>query len=138
MRMHSRSWLLLAAVVAAGLALTVAVSGIERQLWNNVQDLFGYGGPHSDKADGSRNLFHTSADIRGLKQGETYSQFTARRDSGVDEGFAGFGCLDTCKGHEEGYRWAIRQQIEDPIDCQAASWAFLEGCAAYALDRNRR
>lgn len=129
--------LAMGAVVSAVLLFLLAMDDGVRQ---NAADLFGYGGVHSDADEGSRDLFHTEVSIRGRRGGETYAAFDARRDAspGV-EGFHGFGCLESCASHEAGYLWAASQKLANASDCRGASWAFVEGCAAYSWSaRNGR
>lgn len=96
------------------------------------QDLFGYGGAHSDEVTGSRDLFHSGAPIGGRWMGETYGEYDSRRDRTVSASFFGFGCMEDCREQKAGYRWAVRHNVSDIGDCAGLSWAFLEGCVAYA------
>lgn len=127
-----RPWIVFIAMGLVIVAIAAAFVGIDPGLRRSVQDILGYGGPHSDESTGGRHLFHTGANIRGLKQGETYAAYVVRRDSaGSSEGFMGFPCVDTCKEIEAGYRWAERNRVADPKGCGGASWPFVEGCVAY-------
>ncbi len=125
-------WAALAGLVL-GILFLVALNPDFRPLRNWTVDLFGYGGPHSDKSDSGRDLFHTRVDIRATKNGETYAGFNARRDLEANTAFYGFGCIAPCGEHLEGYRWAVRHNVTDPAECGGLSWAFAEGCAAYAI-----
>ncbi len=66
--------LILAIAGSAGLFLLLIVlaAGLHKEVIGDVQDLLGYGGPHSDGASGSRDLFHSGVPIGGVKAGETY------------------------------------------------------------------
>jgi hypothetical protein len=39
------------------------------------------------------------------------------------------------QGHEAGYEWAEENDIDDPDDCGGNSDSFIEGCQAYAEER---
>lgn len=49
--------------------------------------------------------------------------------------FSGYRCTSDCSGHEAGWQWAENQGIEDPGDCGGRSQSFIEGCIAYAEER---
>lgn len=49
--------------------------------------------------------------------------------------FNGYPCTIDCSGHEAGYDWADENGIEDPDDCGGNSQSFVEGCRAYAEER---
>ena len=55
----------------------------------------------------------------------------------VPRTFHGYGCLDDCSGHEAGYEWAEENDIADPDDCDGNSESFIEGCRAYADERQQ-
>ena len=128
-----RPGLLLAAMALVVLAFIAALVAMDAGLRGSVVDLFGYGGPHSDEASGSRALFHTGVPIDGVKNGETYSAYNARRHTEEQAGFGGFGCPGGCARHEAGYRWAEENKVTSPRDCRGSSWEFVEGCAALVL-----
>ncbi|HEY9553765.1 hypothetical protein [Allosphingosinicella sp.] len=115
------------------LALLVLAMGLQQPLIRIVQDMFGYGGPHSDEVTGNRDLFHSGVRIGGRRAGETYGDYDIRRDRAATNHFFGFGCVENCREQKAGYRWAVRHDIADPGDCAGLTWAFLEGCAAYAV-----
>ncbi len=85
---------------------------------------------------GSRNLFHSGVPISGVKAGETYGAYDARRDAAAATEYFGFGCLGDCRPQEAGHRWAVQHRIAKPRDCAGTSWGFVEGCAAYSLPRS--
>ena len=127
-----RPWILIAAMCLVMVAVAAALLGAVPDLRRPVQDFLGYGGPHTDESTGSRYLFHTGADIRGEKKGETYSAYVTRRESlETTEGFMGFPCVATCKELEAGYRWAEAKGVTDARSCRGPSWPFVEGCVAY-------
>lgn len=131
-RMSSdRPWIVL---VAMGLVLVVMlglIASMDPSFRNKAQDLFGYGGPHSDEEIGSRDLFHSGADISGQKEGESYAAYDARRNRIATAGFEGFGCLDTCRELQVGYRWAEANRVDQASRCRGATWPLVEGCVAY-------
>lgn len=45
--------------------------------------------------------------------------------------FYGYECTDDCRGHEEGFDWAKRNNIEYTSDCGGNSRSFIEGCQAW-------
>jgi hypothetical protein len=49
--------------------------------------------------------------------------------------FMGYPCTVDCSGHEAGYEWAEEHDIDDPDDCGGNSDSFIEGCQAYAEER---
>lgn len=49
--------------------------------------------------------------------------------------FHGYECTEDCSGHEAGYAWAERHDIDDPDDCGGNSQSFIEGCQAYAEEQ---
>lgn len=48
--------------------------------------------------------------------------------------FHGYECTVDCSGHEAGYDWAERHDIDDEDDCGGNSESFIEGCKAYVHD----
>ena len=135
--MSKRSGLLLVAsgALVGGLVLMFTGPAGGPSLGGRIQDAFGYGGPHTDTPDHGRTLFHSAVDIGGVRGGLTYAQFNARRATNTVEGFAGFGCLETCASHEAGYRWAAKHGIAKASECIGLSWSEIEGCAAF-VSRN--
>lgn len=115
------------------LLLVLFATGLHRDALRGIQDVFGYGGPHSDEATGSRDLFHSGVPIGGLRGGETYGAYDARRDAVAVTAHRGFGCLGDCRAQEAGYRWAAERRIARPRDCAGPSWSFVEGCAALVI-----
>lgn len=49
--------------------------------------------------------------------------------------FMEYTCTIDCSGHEAGYEWAEENDIDDPDDCGGNSDSFIEGCIAYAEER---
>ena len=45
--------------------------------------------------------------------------------------FHGYGCTQDCSGHEAGYDWADRNNIQNENDCHGNSNSFSEGCRAW-------
>lgn len=133
---RDRSWLFVLAMGFVVIAIIIAIASIDRGIREAAQDMFGYGGPHSDESYGGRDLFHTGADIGGTKGGETYATYDARRDAEAADGFGGFACPGSCDTHRAGYDWAKKQNLGDDGQCRGPNWAFLEGCVAYVYERN--
>jgi hypothetical protein len=51
------------------------------------------------------------------------------------QNFHGYPCLEDCSGHEASYDWAEKHDIDDADDCGGKSNSFVEGCEAYATER---
>ena len=55
-----------------------------------------------------------------------------------DRSYGGFECTDDCSGHEAGYKWATRHDVEDEENCpDGNSQSFHEGCVARTRDSFR-
>lgn len=87
---------------------------------------------------GQVDLTDTDADISGVKGGETYDEYKARRDglNGSAGSYEGYGCTEDCSGHQAGYEWAEAHSVTDASDCGGDSWSFQEGCVAYAQEQS--
>lgn len=44
-------------------------------------------------------------------------------------------CTQDCSGHEAGFEWARDKDISDPSGCGGNSQSFIEGCEAFAEER---
>ncbi len=49
--------------------------------------------------------------------------------------FGGYPCTVDCSGHSAGYDWAADKGIEDADDCGGNSNSFIEGCRAWAEEK---
>ena len=127
--------LIVATMGVAVASILLFLLGMDPSVRQAAADRLGYGGPHVDEAGDGRDLFHSGVPIAGTKSGMTYTVYDARRDTSQSQAFSGFGCVHTCKRHEEGYRWAAGRQIATPQECNGSTWEFVEGCAAFALGR---
>ncbi|SEN92092.1 hypothetical protein SAMN05216404_108141 [Nitrosospira multiformis] len=67
--------------------------------------------------------------------GEYQSKTTAPYARHAPPTFMGYTCTIDCSGHEAGYEWAEENDIHDPDDCGGNSDSFIEGCIAYAEER---
>jgi hypothetical protein len=47
-------------------------------------------------------------------------------------------CQSTCEGHEEGYKWAEKQDIREHQECQNNSKSFQEGCFVWVTRHQGR
>lgn len=58
-------------------------------------------------------------------------------DSAADspKTFHGDPCTSDCSGHQAGYDWAERHDIDDEDDCGGNSESFIEGCKAYVREQ---
>lgn len=45
--------------------------------------------------------------------------------------FYGYDCTEDCSGHEAGYNWAKKNDINRTCKCNGSSQSFSEGCEAY-------
>lgn len=127
----------------AGIALTAALAaafaisrGVGDSMATEAQDPFGYAASDVGEAGADRDLYRTGAATSGERGGQTYAEYDAQRDALSVDAFEGFGCIESCEGHEAGWAWAKENEIGDPADCGGDSWSFAEGCTAYA-EQNR-
>jgi hypothetical protein len=124
--MNARPFLIAGAVLATGFTLSSFGT------FDGQPEPFGFTSPEYPDADSAdRTLLGTDADTSCIKGGMTYAQYNADRSDWLDS-FKGYGCKESCAGHEAGYAWAEKNGIGDPADCGGNSWDFEEGCAAYA------
>jgi hypothetical protein len=57
-------------------------------------------------------------------------------DSADDPGtFHGDLCTVDCSGHQAGYDWAERHDIDNENNCRGNSDSFIEGCKAYVREQ---
>lgn len=49
--------------------------------------------------------------------------------------FNGYECTEDCSGHEAGYEWAEKNEIDDVDDCDSKSDSFTEGCISYVEEQ---
>lgn len=47
-------------------------------------------------------------------------------------------CTEDCSGHEAGFAWAQQNDIADASDCGGNSQSFIEGCEAFAEERQEQ
>lgn len=47
-------------------------------------------------------------------------------------------CTEDCSGHEAGFAWAQENDFADPADCGGNSQSFIEGCEAFAQERQEQ
>ncbi len=47
-------------------------------------------------------------------------------------------CTEDCSGHEAGFTWAQQNDIADASDCGGNSQSFIEGCEAFAEERQEQ
>lgn len=52
------------------------------------------------------------------------------------DSFNGYECIEDCSGHEAGYEWAEKNEIEDEDDCDTPSNSFTEGCISYLEEKS--
>ena len=57
-------------------------------------------------------------------------------DSVEDNG--NYTCTGDCSGHEAGFEWARENDIGDGSDCGGNSQSFIEGCEAFAEERQEQ
>jgi hypothetical protein len=63
---------------------------------------------------------------------DDYSDDTSAHDPDT---FRGDTCTVDCSGHQAGYDWAERRNIDDEDNCGGNSESFIEGCKAYVLEQ---
>lgn len=126
-------------MIRTALALSLlALAACDNSMATETPDVFGYADRSSLDEAGDRDLVQLGLSPSGVKGGQTYAEFDAARDLAADDSFHGFGCLESCDGHEAGWRWAEDNGIGDPVDCGGNSWSFEEGCVAYAAEQLER
>lgn len=59
----------------------------------------------------------------------------SRIDAFSIEDAGNYVCTEDCAGHEAGFAWAQENDIEDAADCGGNSMSFIEGCEAFAQER---
>ncbi|MCI4567202.1 hypothetical protein [Lysobacter sp. CFH 32150] len=47
-------------------------------------------------------------------------------------------CTEDCSGHEAGFAWAQENDVADASDCGGNSQSFVEGCEAFAQERQEQ
>lgn len=47
-------------------------------------------------------------------------------------------CTEDCSGHEAGFAWAQANDVADASDCGGNSQSFIEGCEAFAEERQEQ
>lgn len=47
-------------------------------------------------------------------------------------------CTQDCSGHEAGFAWAQENDVADASDCGGNSQSFIEGCEAFAEERQEQ
>ena len=52
--------------------------------------------------------------------------------------FHGYPCTVDCSGHEAGYDWAEKKDIDSTFDCSGNSNSFNEGCEAYVEEQEQK
>jgi len=52
--------------------------------------------------------------------------------------FRGYPCTVDCSGHQAGYDWAERKDIDSTYDCHGNSNSFNEGCEAYVEEQEQK
>lgn len=65
----------------------------------------------------------------------TISGHTAEEDTDDSGSFHGYDCTVDCSGHQAGYDWAEKHDIDDEDDCRGNSESFIEGCKAYVEEQ---
>ena len=76
--------------------------------------------------------------IDGVKNGETYAAYDARRRTQDENGFRGFGCSGVCEGHEAGYRWAQGQGESRALEIAVVRAGNFSKAVRRTLSRGRR
>jgi len=59
-------------------------------------------------------------------------------DSYDVENSGNYVCTEDCSGHEAGFEWAQENDIGDASDCGGNSQSFIEGCEAFADERQEQ
>lgn len=59
-------------------------------------------------------------------------------DAGSVEDSGNYTCTGDCSGHEAGFEWAKEHDISDGSGCGGNSQSFIEGCEAFAEERQEQ
>ncbi len=59
-------------------------------------------------------------------------------DSADVEDTGDYSCTQDCSGHEAGVAWAQENDLSDESECGGRSQSFIEGCEAFARDRQEQ
>lgn len=69
-------------------------------------------------------------------QATTTADADSDDDTDSDPGqFHGYDCTVDCSGHQAGYDWAEKHDIDDEDNCGGNSESFIEGCKAYVREQ---
>jgi hypothetical protein len=94
----------------------------------------------SCEKDGNQSVSQTGEQGVAINSeaSEQYEPQTVARNTYPPPTFMGNTCTIDCSGHEAGYEWAEENDIDDPDDCDGNSDSFVEGCEAYAEERQAK
>lgn len=100
---------------------------------------------YDDSADYEQDDTEARSEAAEEARQDIYSERGADSDGagadaeGVDaydvEDSGDYVCTQDCSGHEAGFAWAQENDISDESDCGGNSMSFIEGCEAFARDR---
>lgn len=99
MNWFNRARLKTAGSIAVLFGLGLVAAHINTIVMTSDPDPFGWHGDDQEEHQSpTRDLHYIDVDVSGSKGGETYDQFDAVRDRSNFGNFAGFGCIESCKG----------------------------------------
>jgi len=74
---------------------------------------------------------------RGAESDGTAAEMSHVDASNVEDS-GNYVCTDDCSGHEAGFNWGQENDIQDAGDCDGYSTSFIEGCEAFAQERQEQ
>jgi len=109
----------------------------------------GGGGGRYDEYDyAADDAADAAADAAEEARQAVYEEYGADSDgTGTDasnveaynvENSENYVCTEDCSGHEAGFEWAQENDIGDASDCGGNSQSFIEGCEAFAEERQEQ
>jgi len=106
------------------------------------------GGRYGGYAADAEAAAETSEEAADEARRAVYEEYGADSDgtgtdaSNVDaydvENSGNYSCIEDCSGHEAGFAWAQQNNIADASDCNGNSQSFIEGCEAFAEERQEQ
>lgn len=88
----------------------------------------------NEAAEEARQAVYSERGADGDGQGAD----TSAVDSYDVQDSGNYVCTQDCSGHEAGFAWAQENDITDESDCGGNSMSFIEGCEAFAQERQEQ
>lgn len=88
-------------------------------------------------ADAAEEARQAVYEERGADSDGTGADASNVDASAVEDG-GNYVCTEDCSGHEAGFAWAQEHDVTDASDCSGNSQSFIEGCEAFAEERQEQ